>query len=153
MEPIYNWFEAIYKMDIQEIYEKFPLLEEGSCRKVFAISDELVIKLATNDEGIHQCRVEYKVYNKAKRHLREYLCPVLWHKYAMVVMERATPLTKITFAPYIEFEGIGHPEQVYRDLRELSRKHNLLFEDIMSTTSWGILGGKPVLIDYGCTDR
>ena len=29
----------------------------------------------------------------------------------------------------------------------------MLFEDIESTSSWGLINSVPVLIDYGCTEE
>ena len=36
-------------------------------------------------------------------------------------------------------------------LQNIQKKYNLLWSDLFRSSSWGILDGKPVIIDYGYT--
>ena len=39
------------------------------------------------------------------------------------------------------------------ELKKLKSNYNLLLNDLNKKSSWGIIDGKPVIIDYGFTKR
>jgi len=41
----------------------------------------------------------------------------------------------------------------YEDILTISKTHYLAKDDIRATSSWGILNGQKVLIDYGCPSK
>lgn len=133
-----------------EVKSRFQFLGEGICRAVYGIDEYFVAKFATCLDGFDQNSMENRIYkNEGRRYIR-YLCPVIWHRPGMLVMLRAVQMTKIS--PNAVFDINTVSREAYRDLSSLSKKYNLLFEDILSASSWGILDGRPVLIDYGCTN-
>jgi hypothetical protein len=147
-------FEDIYYMDARELRISFPLLAEGASRDVYDISSGYVIKVATCRDGDHQCRMEDYVFKRADSGLRRYLCPVLWYKRGMVVMPRAipvVPLERVIGDPAMDLSAVGPPALVNRDLERLSEEYGLLYGDLLSATSWGVLNNRYVLVDYGCT--
>jgi hypothetical protein len=147
------WFDKIYRMGLREINSRFPVLARGSCRRVYDIGGSCVAKAATNREGFDQCRTEEFVYRNERSSLRRYLCPVLWYRPGMLIMAKAIPvipLDRVSGDPYMDFEGMGMGPWIYGDLRHLSNKYGLLYEDLLSVTAWGYMGGNLMLIDYGC---
>lgn len=152
MMPEY-WFDRIYSMGGQEINNRFQVLARGSCRWVYDIGGGLVAKVATNAEGIEQCRIENRVYKNAGSRLRKYLCPVIWYRPGMLIMAKAVPvvpLEQVEGDPYMDFEGMGLGHRIYKDLKYMSNKFDLLYEDLLSVTAWGYIGRNLLLIDYGC---
>jgi hypothetical protein len=87
-----DFFEGIYMMNNYKLRYNFPVVADGSSRTVYDIGRGLVIKRATNNEGVGQCRVENHVYSHTGEYLRGYLCPVLWHAPGAVVMIKASPV-------------------------------------------------------------
>jgi hypothetical protein len=146
-------FNAIYRMNIHAIRKRFEYLGEGISREVYALNDKYVIKIAKGREGLYQNRVEKYVYTRANKKLKEYLCPIIWYRPKMIVMPRAVPLSKIIKDEFIDLKLIRSEPEAYDDLLQLSRKFYLFFEDIESTSSWGLINNMPVLIDYGCTSE
>lgn len=145
---LHDWFERVYKMDRDEISRRFPLLAAGSSRLVYTVNRDFVIKVATKRDGYDQCSRENRVYKNVDNSLKRYLCPVVWYRPGMIAMQRAVPIL-----PLHMLRGdpqISAPDSVYRDLMVLSKRFNLLYEDLLSETSWGYLGNRLVLIDYGC---
>ncbi|SKA77578.1 hypothetical protein SAMN05443428_10240 [Caloramator quimbayensis] len=145
-------FNRIYDMELYEIQRSFPYLGEGISRAVFAVNNDYVVKVAKDLDGDYQCKVEYYVYTHTNKILKDYLCPIVWYKRGMIAMPRAIPLSYYIREPYIDISKVRSDRNSYEDLIRLSNKFNLLFEDIVSTSSWGILNNRMVLIDYGCTN-
>lgn len=158
MEFPLEWFNTIYSMSNDEKSYKFQYLGQGISRIVYGINDKFVIKVAKNLDGIYQSRVEKYVYKHTDSYLKEYLCPIVWFKPRMIVMLRAENLAyKISSYDYKNtpiYDIINFPdkEKLFKDLHRFSKHYNLYYDDILSPSSWGFLNGRPVLIDYGCTD-
>lgn len=145
-------FNRIYNMEIYEIKNRFPFIGEGISRAVYAINNDYIFKIAKDLDGDYQCKVEHYIYKHARRRLKSYLCPVIWYRKGMIVMPRAIPMSSIINEPYIDISKVRRNRDSYRELIELSERYDLFFEDIVSTSSWGLLNNIPVLIDYGCTN-
>ncbi|HBM80411.1 MAG: hypothetical protein QME45_12410 [Clostridiales bacterium] len=143
-------FYGVYCMRPDEVRMSFEYIGEGICRAVYAIDERFVAKFATCMDGFDQCGLEYKIYSTCKDRYKKYLCPVVWYRPGMVVMPRAVPITEFIEGDKYDISILGGG--AVRDLKRLSKKYDLLFEDIESPTSWGILMGRPCLIDYGCTN-
>lgn len=150
MNSMNEWFESIYSMRPVEIRDIFPYLGNGISRTVYAISNFYVAKIAANLDGFDQCSMEAEIYKNSSKKYKSYLCPILWYKPGMVVMPRAVPVTNISSSPVFNISILG--KDAFPDLKHLAHKYDLLFEDIESSSSWGILMGRTVLIDYGCTN-
>lgn len=153
-----EWFKAIYSMSNDEKSCRFQYLGQGISRVVYAINDKYVIKVAKNLDGIYQSRVEKYVYKHTDSYLKDYLCPILWYKPKMIVMPRAENLSyKLSSYDYMNTPiyniiSFRNSEKLFKDLHHFAKHYNLYYDDILSPSSWGFLDGKPVLIDYGCTD-
>lgn len=143
----------IYSMNLSEIKRRYTFLGEGISREVYAVNDNYVIKVAKGREGLYQNRIEKYVYTHANKKLKSYLCPIIWYKPRMIVMPRAVPLSQIINSKFVDLKSIRSEPTAYNDLLYLAKKFYLYFEDIESTSSWGLLNSTPVLIDYGCTSE
>jgi hypothetical protein len=140
-------------MNTKEIRKKFLFLGEGISREVYAIDDDYVIKVAKGREGLYQNKVERYVFTHCDKNLKKYLCPILWFRSDMIFMPRAIPLSSLTSKKYLDIKKIRSDENAYEDLKYLINRFYLFYEDIESVSSWGLINGLPVLIDYGCTNE
>lgn len=138
---------------LKSISKTFKYLGHGGSRIVFALNKELVIKVPKDDFGIRQNETEFFIYLYSNPRFRKYLCPpVKYLSSRILIMRRAEPLdledeyfnSLMTFCDNKEF---------YQDVLDLSRFFMLLRNDVRATSSWGILDGRKVLIDYGCARK
>lgn len=146
------YFNKLLFLSKEELSERFIYLGEGAGRRVFAINNDLVIKVAKGEFGIYQNSVENYIYKHANKKMRRYLCPIIWYNPRLVVMRRALPIskTKKHVGDLKEFccEGI-----FYHDILSLAEEFLLSIGDIKRTNSWGILNSQKVLIDYGLPSK
>jgi hypothetical protein len=140
-------------MNLHQINRRFQYIGEGISRYVYGINDNFVIKIAKGEEGLYQNRVEHYVFTHCSKNHRKYLCPILWYRPKMIVMQRAIPLETFIKEKYIDINKIRPENSAYHDLNQLAKDFYLFYEDIKSTSSWGIISNMPVLIDYGCTSE
>lgn len=153
MDKIRNYFKKIHRMSLIEIHNNFQYLGEGISRIAYGIDDYWVVKVAKGMEGLYQNKVELYVYTHAGPRFRKFLCPIVWHKPDMIFMPRAVPLSKLHKNSKVDLKTIRSEANAYNELLTFTKKFYMLFEDIESTSSWGLLNSVPVLIDYGCTDE
>lgn len=145
------WFQNIYNMSNREIKENFKYLGEGISRIVYAIDDNYVIKLSKGIEGKYQSNVEKHIYNNVNDYFKTYLCPIVWFKPGMMVMLRAKPLKNHIHHRKVDLSKIITDRDCKSDMKMMADTFGLLYADIKAKSSWGILEGRPVLVDYGCT--
>ncbi|HCW04750.1 MAG TPA: hypothetical protein DGK91_09650 [Clostridium sp.] len=153
MNTLRNYFRKIHRMSLAEIHNSFQYLGEGISRIAYAIDDYWVVKVAKGMEGLYQNKVELYVYKHAEPRFKKFLCPIVWHKPDMIFMPRAIPLSKIYKGSKVNLKTIRPEPNAYKDLLTFTKKFYMLFEDIESTSSWGLINSVPVLIDYGCTEE
>lgn len=149
-------FEEIYLMSKKEISGKYKLLGEGGGRLIYGLDDRYVIKLSKSDGGDEQCEQEYYIYNDIEENLKRYLCPVIWYKDDMLIMRKAIPLAKNRKEKsknVFKFLNVGINDTLYLNTMKLIEAYDLLYGDIKSLSSWGMIDNQIVLIDYGCTNE
>lgn len=129
----------------------FNFLGEGISRKVYALDNKYVIKVPKNKDGIYQNKVEHYVYTHIDYKLKKYLCPIACFKPNLMIMERAVPICHSAKEKYINVFNFYKDPNFFKNLCTLADKYYLFYEDLISTSSWGIIDDKYVLIDYGCT--
>jgi len=149
-------------------------LGAGSSRVVFVLPDENILKLAKNDRGVAQNKVESnpkmkskilnKILGKAKNHawiITQYLDKIKESEFE--------EMTDINFKDFGKAIGYGLQDVadttkkkpkcfdevsksfVYKELERLGEKFNLMPGDMSRISSWGTRDGHPVLIDAGLT--
>ena len=147
-----EYFTEISSLSKKKLLKSFLYLGEGAARIVFALNNDLVIKVPKNKFGIFQNSIESYIFNHAEEHFKKYLCPEKWYQPELLVAVRAIPIDDDkeylnclrTFCGTIAF---------YEDILTLSKTYYLAKDDIRATSSWGILNGEKVLIDYGCPSK
>lgn len=147
-------FKKIFLMSNTDIERTYEYLGEGAGRTVYAINKRYVIKLSKSEGGDKQCEMEKYIFNNAPRYLKKYLCPVVWYENDMVIMKRATSLVQTkedSHKNIFRFLGISVEDPFYKKINKLIDIFDLLYGDVKSLSSWGLLDGQLVLIDYGCT--
>lgn len=143
------------KIDFDLIHQnlrmrKYSLIGSGSGRIVYDLGNGYVVKVAKNRKGIIQNKSENQIYSMNDS---EYFAKVLAisDNLRYLVMEKAERIGA--------FSMVLNNFQV-RNNRELSRskefqqftfKNNLLLGDLFRRSSWGMIKGKLVIIDYGFT--
>lgn len=148
-----DYFESIYSLGLKKISQKYKYMGEGISRKVYALNNDLVIKIAKGDEGIYQNSVEYYVFTHADKDFKKYLCPILWFKPKMIIMKRAVPIKRTVKSRFIDLRTIRPEPNSFYEINYYTSKFFLYHNDIRSAGSWGNLNKCNVLIDYGCTNR
>lgn len=149
-------------------------LSSGSSRIVFILPDETILKLAKNDRGIAQNKVESnpkmtskflnKILGKAKNH--SWINTNFLDKIKEKEFEKMTDINFKDFGEAIKyglknvseskkskpkcFDHVSKSE-VYKELERLGDKFDLMPGDLARISSWGMKDNHPVLIDAGLT--
>lgn len=144
-------FKHIYSLSDRQIAKKYKYLGEGISRKVYAINEKYVVKVAKGYDGIYQNKIEHYVYTHADKKLVKYLCPIVCFKPNRLIMRRAIPMSKYHKNKYVDLNKLRVEKSSYDDLNKLAKDFFLDYEDIISTSSWGVYEHESRLIDYGCT--
>ena len=144
-----EYFMEISSLSKKKLFKSFHYLGEGAARMVFALNNDLVIKVPKNEFGIFQNCIESYIYSHAEDQFKRYLCPIVWYQPELLVAVRAIPIDdeKEYFNSLRIFCG---NITFYQDILAISKTFYLSKDDIRATSSWGKLNGEKVLIDYGC---
>jgi hypothetical protein len=142
----------IKSLSRKRLFKQYHYLGEGAARMVFALDRELVMKIPKNSFGLFQNKIENYIYNNSDGRLRKYLCPILKFEPELLIARMAIPIkddneyldSLMIFCGNITF---------YEEVLELCKKYYLSKDDVRATSSWGILDGAKVLIDYGCPSK
>ncbi len=151
---------------------------KGSGRAVYALDDSTVLKLATNKKGVAQNEVEAdwmlaKMYGSLVAE-----CTVRDSESRWLVAERASKAKEADFkrtfglparevfyyigyrmyaAQYYKPERRANADQLdenetMQSTLNLIVNFGLIHQDITHKSAWGTVGGRLVLVDYGCTE-
>jgi hypothetical protein len=153
MEYKDNFYKGLYNLSEKEIERNFEFLGQGIARKVYSIDNLNVIKMAKGLDGYYQNSIENYIYKHADSNLLNYLCPIFFFKTRMLIMRKAIPISEFMYHNNIHINSILSSRNTLYDLKNMSKKYYLYFNDIVQTRSWGILNNKCVLIDYGCPSK
>ncbi|EGT3615178.1 hypothetical protein FHH43_02830 [Clostridium perfringens] len=140
-------------LSMKEYKKNFTFLGEGIARKVFALNKNLVVKVAKNEDGLHQNFVESYVFKNAPYKLKRYLCPVLLYNKRILIMPRAEVFPNIRRKTFVDLKELREESSVEEDILDLGTKYFLFKKDLYVPSSWGILNDNYCLIDYGCTSE
>lgn len=147
-----EFFKEICSLSRKEIRNTYTFLGEGISRKVYAINDDYVLKVAKGYEGIYQNNVENYIYNNVDEHFKKYLCPILFFQPKRLIMKRAIPLSKKTKKKYLNLNSVRPEQNASIELKKFTKRFLLFYDDIECVSSWGEINGLNYLIDYGCTN-
>lgn len=154
-------FENLYSVDRHSLRHNlkdnnYKFLGQGASRMVYEFDENFVIKISKNRTGKYQSRTENYIFNDIDEKYKKYFCPIVWYKENMIVMRKALPFTEmlgVSRGNIFEFTNIKPDSEFFQTLKKIAKHYDLLYPDIKTISSWGILDKKPVLIDYGCTNR
>nr|WP_243447761.1 hypothetical protein [Clostridium perfringens] len=92
-------------LPMKEYKKKFTFLGEGIARKVFALNKNLVVKVAKDEDGLHQNFVESYIFKNAPYNLKRYLCPVLLYNKRILIMPRAEVFPNIRRKTFVDLKN------------------------------------------------
>lgn len=137
---------------LKKLKKKYEFLGEGIARKVFALDNKYVIKVAKNEDGYHQNFVERYIYANCEPEIKRYLCPIFYSNDRIIIMAKAIPYNKIIGKhDFVDPRNFRIEQTVVDDLKKLISEYHLFTEDIFTARSWGVINGTFYLIDFGCT--
>lgn len=122
----------------------------GSGREVYDLENGYVIKVAKNKAGIAQNKAEYKISSNDKSNLFAKVVQAS-NDFILLVMQKADKINNILYV-WNYFNATSKRELFNsKELQGIKRSYNLLLGDLARKSSWGIINGRPVIIDYGFT--
>lgn len=129
---------------------KYQLLGAGSGRYVYDLNNGYVVKAAKNRKGIVQNKAESEIASSDRSHIFAKVLDVS-QDFHFLIMEKADRIT--SFAEVWRYYNVRNNRELFRleEFRATLKKHNLLPADLHRQTSWGLIKGKPVIIDFGFT--
>jgi hypothetical protein len=163
-------FTTTVEVDCQEVYVNiierrleyngrcFEYVGAGASRKVFRYGN-IVFKLAKNEFGLRQNRAEVDLYTGINKDLEDLICPILWFSddFKVLICAYAEPLYRangwredtIDSIKQDEYKQTVHYDMLEGKLLDLKNRHRLDTHDLLKISSWGMLEGRAVLVDYG----
>jgi len=124
----------------------------GSCRQVFDLNNGYVIKIAKNRAGIAQNKSEYKISSKDYSNLFAKVVQVS-NDFTLLIMQKANKIYEISYV--WNYFKISSKRELFnlKELQNIKNKYKLLLGDFARESSWGVINGRPVIIDYGFTRK
>jgi hypothetical protein len=148
-----NFSDAYFKMISSNIKKGlFRQIGKGSGRAVYDLGNGQVVKVAKNNKGIAQNIEEYRVSRIDRSMLFARIYDIS-DDYRYLIMDKADSIGDISFV--WDYFGVSSNKELFQvcRLRNISERYNLLIGDFGRAVNWGVIGSKPVIIDYGFTRR
>jgi hypothetical protein len=144
-----SYFDDI-KWNINRGYYKY--IGSGSCREVFDLRNGCVMKIAKNRAGIAQNKSEYKISAKDHSYLFAKVIQAP-NDFTLLIMKKADKIYDISCV--LEYFDVTSKEELLslKELKNISKKYKLILGDLARESSWGIIDGRLVIIDYGFTKK
>jgi hypothetical protein len=122
----------------------------GSGRNVYDIGDGYVAKVARNRKGLAQNEAEYEISVADESGLFANIIDAT-PNLRITIMEKAVPLH--SFSTVWRYFGVRSNRQLYNIplIQSTMARHSLIFPDLCRAQNWGVVNGRPVIIDYGFT--
>ncbi|WP_090093691.1 hypothetical protein [Clostridium uliginosum] len=122
----------------------------GSGRQVFDLGNGYVIKVARNRAGIAQNMCEYKISFNDDSDLFAKVIQAS-NDFDLLIMQKAHKIYNISYV--FEYFNVASKRELFNleELQSIKRRYNLLLDDFDRKSSWGMINGRPVIIDYGFT--
>ncbi len=131
---------------------EYPALGSGSGRRVYDLKNETVLKTAKNKKGYAQNQIESIISEMDDSDL---FAKVLFISpdNQFLIMEKAEPIMDFSYVR--DFFHVKTNKELFQldNFNYIPHKYNLLITDLCRPVNWGMLRGRPVIIDYGFTGR
>lgn len=124
----------------------------GSSRDVYDLRNGYVLKIAKNSAGLAQNQEEYRISLMDVSGLFAKVSNVSYD-FKYLIMRKAR---RIGSDRYIfRFFNVTNRREFMKlkEIRSIRDRYNLLWGDLLKVSSWGIIDGKVVIIDYGFTRK
>lgn len=140
-------YEAIYKKLTKG---ELKFIGNGSCRRVFDLGNGNVIKVAKDIRGVFQNKAEYSIFHNCKSDFFAELKSIS-NDGRFLIMAKAKKIRHIrNVYDYYKVNGSNNLlRQNY--LSEDIKNNSISRGDLRRAANWGIVNGRPVIIDYGLT--
>ena len=122
----------------------------GSSRNVFDLGNGYVMKVAKNRAGFEQNRNEYRISSMESSDLFADVISVS-KSFDVLVMRKAYRIRY--FSDILDYYNVRSEDELFSlsKFQNIQYKYNLLASDLKRVSSWGIIDGRPTIIDYGFT--
>lgn len=141
-----NFEEIKQKID----YGMYPSLGSGSGRIVFDLMNGYVVKVGKNRKGIVQNEAEYKISRQYQTNIIANIMAVSYD-FRYLIMEKAEKVPSMfDVMSYFNARSMNEVLERY-EIKVLINRFDLVARDLERKSSWGIVQGRPVIIDYGFT--
>lgn len=135
-------------LNIMQGYYKY--IGSGSSRYVFDLGNGYVIKIAKNKAGIAQNKSEYKISANDKSNLFAKVMQTS-NNFSLLIMQKASKINNISYV--WDYFDVTSKQEMFnlKELQKIKKNYDLLLGDFARKSNWGIINGRPVIIDYGFT--
>lgn len=130
---------------------QYAFIGSGSSRKVYDLDNGYVVKVAKNDAGTEQNRAEFYISQNDDSGLFAKVINVS-NDYSMLIMKKAKKVRDVKDVWHYFNAYDKHEFYKCRPMQKIKKKYKLLLGDFAKASSWGMIHGKPVIIDYGFTE-
>lgn len=136
------------KRNLEE--HKYHLIGTGSGRQVYDCNNGYVVKEARNKKGIVQNKAEHYISSQDQAHVFAKTIAISDDS-RYLIMEKAENV--ISLKDVWDYYHVRNGRELFRlkDFNNFTEKYNLLYSDLFRRSSWGIIDGRPVIIDFGFT--
>lgn len=122
----------------------------GSGRRVYDLGNGYVAKFAKNQKGLAQNEAEYQISRTNSTDIIAKIIRVS-KNYDLLIMEKAEKVKNISYVfHYYHVKSIAELFQL-DNFKQFSSDNGLILSDFYRTSNWGMINGRPVIIDYGFT--
>ncbi len=134
--------------NITQGYYKY--IGSGSGRKVFDLGNGYVLKIAKNKAGIAQNKAECRISDNDHTNLFAKVIQVS-SDFSLLIMQKANKVSDILYV--WKYFNVSNKDEFLKtqELQEIKKHYKLLLGDFCRKSSWGMIDGKPVIVDYGFT--
>lgn len=135
-------------LNIRRGYYRY--IGSGSGRQVFDLGNGYVIKVAKNKAGIAQNKSEYKISSNDHSNLFAKVIQAS-NDFKLLIMQKADKIYNISYV--WKYFNLTSKMELFnsKELQNITRRYDLLLADLDRESSWGMINGRPVIIDYGFT--
>ena len=142
-----NYNEIMYRIR----YGQYAYIGSGSSREVYDLGNGYVVKVAKNEAGTEQNRAEYYISKDDDSGIFAKVINVS-NDYSMLIMKKAKKVKNIKVVWHYFDAYDKHEFYKCRPMQKIKKKYKLLLGDFAKASSWGLIDGRPVIIDYGFTE-
>ena len=143
-----DFMDVEYKIDIEE----YKYIGKGSGRVVYDLGNGYVVKVAINNKGFAQNKIEYNLSSYDESGIFAKIVSSS-NNFKYIIMEKAEKIKNLI--PVRNYFNVKNNKQLFQTkfIKEISSKYNLSTADLKRPSSWGLINGVPKIIDYGLTTK